>query len=264
MNQGNITFTGVNTVPDTVQGANNGLSINTATSFVVLGQNVGAPGNPALMATNREIPYAGGTVLRITNLSVGGADIQFGGIYAGRTSLQINGGNASVPSLLLNNVSATTNKLWYFEATTVGDPAGRFVLNDNTGNFFIMNRQLASISAPFHMMQKVLNTAVNLAMALVTQRSRHVITNIGAAGNIIITLPAIVATTPQWPEFTFVDIVGTTLTIQAGAGVTIQAGAVVSPAGGTITGNAFATIRLQAISATQWVAIAFTGAWVTP
>jgi len=89
MNQGNITFTGVqgNTAP-AVLGANNGVSVDSGTSFVVLGQNVGAVGDPAALLSAREIPInafairfrtnAAGQYLRIGKYSTNASFAGFG------------------------------------------------------------------------------------------------------------------------------------------------------------------------------------------
>ncbi len=261
MNQGNITYTGVQgNPPAAVLGANNGLSVDALSSFVVLGQNVGAVGNPAFMLSNREIPYTAAQLI-FTNLLAAGSDLRVGNVSAGRTTLKINGLAGGVATIWMTHSGATTYRDWQWEATTAD--TGRLVLNDNVGNFFIMNRNLASMSAPLHVYHNVLDNAINFAIALNTTRPRYVLTNRGAAGNIIITLPAV--GTLRWPEFTFTSVNGFLITIQAPAGVTIRIGAIVSAAGGTVTNTGIGdSVRLQALSLTEWQATAMVGAWVTP
>jgi len=263
---GNIVFTQVLNQPTVpIDGANNGLSYNASTDNFVLGQDVGDTGNPAFLLSSREIPYTAGTTLRLTNLLFASTNILMGGQLGGRISLGINGRAGAVPTLLLNNDTNTTYKQWFFESSPQIDAAGMLQLIDQTGLFFIMNRQLASISAPFQMYQRVLNKTVSGGLALNADRSRAVITNQGAAGNIVITLPTIVATTIQWPEYTFTDVSGLTITIAAPGGVTIRVGAVVSPAGGTVTNTAIGdSVRLQYLGNNNWQAISVVGNWVTP
>jgi hypothetical protein len=260
---GNIIFQGINNnLSFLLNGARNGLSYDVNTNYFVLGNNVGDPLNPSQLSSNREIKYSAFRL--IFQGFAANNQVYIGALDFGFQGIKITGTNALNGNLWMRNADAATYKDWRIESNTAD--TGQLMFNDSVGNFFFLNRNTSSLAAPLHCFQKVRDTAVNLVLSLTGAgivRPRHVITNRGAAGNIIITLPTVVAL-PQFPEYTFTDIVGTTITIQAPAGVTIRIGAVISPAGGTVTGAAFSTVRLQAISTTEWVAISVVGVWVTP
>jgi len=135
MKEGSVTFENGNGGGGRpIAGANNGLSIS-ATSFVVLGQDVGAAGNPAALLSNREIPYSAVQVI-FNNLATAGTDLRIGLVSAGRVGLKINGATGGVATLWITNASAGTYKDWQYEAVTSGN--GELILNDQVGNFFRM------------------------------------------------------------------------------------------------------------------------------
>ena len=253
MKQGSISFTGNNSNGGPgAAGARNGLSTNSG--FVVLGQNVGEAGNPAILTSIREIPYNTFAVIyqspTTNNIEIGNTSI-----LPVRTSILIRGNTASLPCIGLTNTNALVNPLWRFEASS----ADEFQLYDSTGLFFRMNRTLASISAPMNMWKVVQDNNANVIFTGIIPRSRTVMTNRGAGANVTFTIAGAFI----GYEYTFIVVAGFSIIIQAPGGITLRNGALVTAPGGTLTGAAVgSSIRLILISATEWVAIAVIGAWV--
>jgi hypothetical protein len=254
-------------------GARNGLSTNGG--FVVLGQNVGEAGNPAILINIREIPYPNATYLAFQNTAVANARITIG-VYPGNNStscINIEGDEPTkTPILVLNDKGATspTNGLWSLQSQN-----NSFSVNDTLGFMSQWTRsatllQLSHRLNMSHLLRgflwawrPVLDSAVNLAISITTlgQEPRTNITNRGAAAAVTFTLPASVIGI----EYSFMVVAAFNLVILAPAGVTIRIGNLVSAAGGTVTGNTIGScVRITNISATEWVALSVVGTWVTP
>jgi len=266
---GNVQFNGINgSSPAAVLGANNGLSVNGLSSFVVLGQDVGEAGDPAVLLSAREIPInafavrfrtnAAGQYLRIgqfpTNASFAGFGCESNSA-AGRAGI-----------FYINDAAAASalNPLWFMTVS-----AGEFQLNDSTGLFLRLTRlatagTFGSLSAKLHMYHPVQDFAVSTVISNTVHRPRTVMTNRGAAGVITFTLPNFNAAV-TFADYTFTIVAAFGIIIQAPGGVTIRIGAVVSPAGGTVSAAAVGdSVRLMQLNATEWQAVAMVGAWATP
>jgi hypothetical protein len=144
-------------------GADNGVSIDTGSSNVVLGQDVGDPGNPAILLSPREIPTAGNDVLMtgtgnlLLNKTVStGEKLQLvGGMkaengFSARIQLDPSpvgnidiitafgtitlNGNSAVLSILLDNIIAAINAPGHFDVTQGGVALMRVL---GTGNVMI-------------------------------------------------------------------------------------------------------------------------------
>lgn len=263
MGNGNIVFSPISNAPALVTGANNGVSLNAGN--VVLGQDVGAIGNPAFMSNNREIPYLGNRYLQFQNLSnPTDGYIRIGTPFPGRTTILVRGNNFIVPGFAVQNDAGTVHKTWLIEAATLGDPDGYLAITDQIGLIVTIKRAQTTFSSQVTAFTTVRDSAVNLAIALPADRSRIVFTNRGAAGVITFSLPAFNGVS-IWADYTFTIVAAFGIIIQAPAGVTIRIGGVVSPAGGTVSAGAVGdTVKLLQISATEWQAVSVVGAWATP
>lgn len=88
--------------------------------------------------------------------------------------------------------------------------------------------------------------------------SRTVYTNEGDADGTVFTLPTAIA----GPQYTFIVQTAQTMTITASAGDTIRIGSSVTAAAGSISSLVVGSvITLQAINATEWIAISVVGSW---
>jgi hypothetical protein len=111
-----ITFTNVGSVspaPSTLVSANNGLSISVPGN-VVLGQNVGAGGNPGQLLSNREIPFNG------FDLSLSGT---------GRLMIGTTVPDATASALQVNNGVSLFN--WFMPLTNLALTEGAGFVNGN-------------------------------------------------------------------------------------------------------------------------------------
>ena len=269
MKQGSISFAGNNSGGRPIAGANNGLTVS-ATSFVVLGQDVGAVGDPAGLLSPREIPLNARIIFFRTNSAVQNNTLNIGQFptnasFAGfGCKANTDNGKAGIFWIEEQGAASVLNPLWFLTVQN-----GELQINDSTGLFFRMTRlaiagTFASISAKMSQYYPVADFAINTVIVPTSQRPRAVITNRGAAGIITFTLPAFNAALTFF-DYTFTVVAAFAVTILAPAGVTIRIGAVVSPAGGTVTGAAVgSSVRLIQLNATEWQAVAVVGAWVTP
>jgi hypothetical protein len=225
---------------------------------IALGQDVGETGAPAALLDDREIPYGNNEII-LQGVDPAAA-IRMGAVAGGRVTLKITGANGAVATYWTTNINAVTYKDFQWEHTTANN--GSLVLNDNTGNLWILNRLASSCSAPFHTHQNITDFAASIFLGIT--RPRHVLTNRGAAGPITLTLGT--PTALQKPEFTFTQVNDFPLTIQSDGGAhPIRVGRLVSLAGtGTIRGGGIgSSIRLQwMVTAGEWQAIALVGNWV--
>jgi hypothetical protein len=245
-------------LPSTLD-AFNGLSLDLVDNKYVLGQTVGDAGNPAELQDVREIPTGNFEVVLQSPTPAGATRI--GSVAGGRTGIKITGSNGGrVATLWLTNADAATYKDFQWEHTTAN--GGMLVLNDATGNLWIINRTLVSLAAPFHTHQNVTDTPGTAFLGVT--RPRNVVTNRGAVAAAIFTVPTPSAI--QKLEYTFIQVNDFPITIQVnGAGEKIRVGAMITAAGGNITsGGIGSCIRLQwMVSAAEWNAIAIVGNWTT-
>jgi hypothetical protein len=87
-------------------------------------------------------------------------------------------------------------------------------------------------------------------------------TNTGAAGTVVLTLPAATLTNNVGPEFFFCVRAAQTLRITAGAGDVINRASAATAAGGNISSNTVRScIRLTVSAAGFWDALSETGTW---
>jgi hypothetical protein len=248
----------------------NGLSQDGSGQYV-LGQDVGAAGDPAILTSHREIflnafrlrlrTNAAGQYLNIgqypTNASFAGFGVEANSAGGKQGIFYI---NDAAPA------SAGSN-LWFM---TVAN--GEFQLNDNTGLFWRMTRtaiagSFGSISAKLHMYHPVIDSAVDIGIGPLTGiRSRCVLTNRGATAGVIFTLPAFNAAITFFDiTFAVVSPSGHAIRVQAPAGVTIRIGSILSAAGGTVTSTSNGdSVRLINLNATEWQAVAVVGSWTSP
>lgn len=237
--------------------ARNGLSIDSS-NYVVLGQLIGDPLNPAAITNDREIPIGLQKIILQHSLFPN-AQITLGNIQSGRMTVQIKGTNAKTPGLWISQEDAATYKTWIIEALT--SSGGLLSIGDSLGSLFIMNRDLSSLQSPLHIQQNVVDLTFNVAMTVSAFRSRYVITNRGATAPVTHILPL---PTKGW-EYHFLQINEFSVTIQANASGSqiIRAGTLLTGVGGAIRStHAGCSIRLQYLPAGgEWVAIAMVGAW---
>lgn len=272
MKQGSISFAGTNNGGRPIAGAQQGTSVNN-TSFVVLGQDVGAAGNPAIFSNIREIPYPNLIYLQFKNTNVPGALIQIGNVLGFPSTVGINiEGNepTKTPIIILNDKGATspTNGQWNIQSNN-----DSFIVADSLGIMTQWRRSATLLQASHrlnmsHLMRGFLwawrpvfdsNVSFGISPTVLGQEPRTTITNRGAAANVTFTLPGI--TIGQ--EWTIMVVAAFNIVIQAPAGVTLRNGALLTVAGGTLTGAAVGSvIRLVAMSATEYVAVSTIGAWI--
>jgi len=260
MMNGNIIF-GSNTpnagaVP--FAGAENGLTVAAVGGKTVLGQDLFEAGDPAQLTSDRYIPGNG--------FAIAIADLLLNNTVALReTGIQLVGFATPAPSITFTNFASIFFTQFVIEP--IEDDQGQLQISDVNGKLIAFSGRQTILNAPFSCRTPLTNSQVGFALnlALETDGSARIVTNRNAGANIIFTLPNVNLATPAiGAKFTFIDVMGVTITIDALPGVTIRVGAVVSPAGGTITSVAFGNVTLQAVSLTEWVATSFVGAWVTP
>ena len=110
-----------------IDGANNGLSPSTvAADLVVLGQDIGEAGDPAILITNREIPMAG------LFLNLFGGQLLFSDVTGfagdGSTPLQMNTGQPVLYNFVSNLPNGGSHSLNYLGSSTWNDFVAQYMI----------------------------------------------------------------------------------------------------------------------------------------
>jgi hypothetical protein len=247
-----------------VVGAVNGLSRDTL-NRAVLGQDIGAAGNPATLLSNREIPISTFFLRFLSPAALlSFVNIGLDSITGFNRGLEIKGDSASgdIPNLQISDPLGSPNQK-YFALYMTSDS---LKLDSSLGNvltiaatqftFARAMRNTGSIAGGRFVVDNTAN--FNCAGA---SDGRTVFTNRGAAG--AITASIFNATTFIGASYIFHNVTGNAFNIQAGAGNTIRNGALLKAAPGILTSNAIGdVIELTAIGANQWIAVQVIGAWI--
>lgn len=248
-----------------VVGAANGVSLNTTTKRVELGQAIAAPGNPAALLNNREIPV-GINFLRFLFSPASFSFINFGldSVFGSQLGLEVAGdsNNGDAPNFSISDpLGSPTQQQFTFrldsEVFTITSALGN-VLTIAPAQF-TMARSLKNTNTISGGRPVVDNAANFNAGGLVDGRT--VYTNRGAPGAITASIFTSVGLSAA--SYLFYNVTGNAFNIQAGAGTTIRNGALLKAAPGIITSNAIGScIELVAIGNNEWVATQVVGAWV--
>lgn len=244
-----------------VVGANNGLSLDTLNK-VVLGQNVGAVGNPGILNNDRVIPLGAFTLQILADILISsyfnfGLDTQ--GIGVNAFEIKGNSAGGDGPSLILSDpVGSPINKYFWFaidsDEFSINTDAGFVLSIDSTKIFTQKQLQVGNRLSGSRFV-------VDLAASGSTgslEDGRKVFTNRGAAGAITITIPSTIGC-----SYLFYNVTGNVLNIQAQAGTTIRNGVLLKAAPGILTNNAIGScIEIVMITNNECVVTQVIGAWV--
>lgn len=255
--------------PFELNSAQNGLSVDPATRFIVLGNDPGAFGDPGQLFSDREIQRNGwrlsfpdavfNTVFRLNGTSWEGE------AAAGCDMSVFNTTTSQVAAIFSESTNGTAGltggqgQLIWFAAS------GGCLLDPNSGagdpgaNVFLITYPEVLIQGSLRNDRSVSAQAASPVAVSAGNDKNKVFTNEGATGAVTFNLPTAVAGL----TFTFVvqDAVG--IVISAAAGDTIRIDTLVTAAGGSVTSTAIgSSVTLVAINATEWVAIAALGTWV--
>jgi hypothetical protein len=252
--------------------ADNGLSVDTVSGRIVLGNDTGQV--QAALLSNREIPTNGFNLLfssgvagsvRINPSSVivtSSNQIAFrctNGVITGDMAIDLNGlgmglfvASLSRGIFLWNNPNPLQGsvRIGIFPSNVSQDNGATCqVAGSVTGDAFVSPQAVSPVS-------------VN-----VNNDKGKVFTNEGAGAVIQFNLPTatVSAVGNAGMQVTFYVQNANGIIIKAAAGDTVRIGAVVSPAAGTVSNAVVgSSVTLQCINAAEWVAIAAIGIWVTP
>lgn len=248
-----------------VVGAANGLSVNTTTKNVVLGQDFAQVGNPAALTNNREIPL-GTNLLRLLFSPASLSFINFGldSVFNSQLGLEIKGDSSGgdIPVFMISDpVGSPVQQQFSLslssEILTLSSAVGNVLIIAPTQ--FTMSRNLKN-TGTISGGRPVSDNAINFnAGGLVD--SRTIYTNRGAPGAITANIFTSVGLNAA--SYMFYNVTGNAFNIQAGAGTTIRNGALLKAAPGILTSNAVGDcIEIVAIGSNQWVVTQVIGAWV--
>lgn len=247
-----------------VVGAANGLSLD-ALNRAVLGQNVGAVGNPAALLSDREIPLLS-FLLRLLGNAGSNAFINFGfdSVLSAQFGIEVAGDSSGgeIPHLQLSDPVGSPNNQFYAwsmdsEVLFLTSALGNIINIAPTAIF--ANRALR-VSQPISGGRFVVDNAANFN-ATGMGDSRTVYTNRGAAGAITASIFGSVGLNAA--SYLFYNVAGFAFNIQAAAGTTIRNGALLKAAPGILTSNAIGDcIEIVAIGSNQWVVTQVIGAWI--
>jgi hypothetical protein len=255
--------------PFELNSAQNGLSVDPATRFIVLGNDPGAFGDPGQLFSDREIQRNGwrlsfpdavfNTVFRLNGTSWEGEAVVGCSMSVFNTTTSQVAGIFSESSFGTAGLNSNQGQLIWFAAS------GGCVLDNNSGvgdpgaNVFLITYPEVLVQGSLRNDRSVSAQAASPVAVSANDDKNKVFTNEGATGAVIFNLPTAVAGL----TFTFVvqDAVG--IVITAAAGDTIRIDTLVTAAGGSVTSTAIgSSVTLVAINATEWVAIAALGTWV--
>lgn len=269
MSGSNIHFEGKKLIalPALINAARNGVSTETVAGvvYVVLGNAVGAVGDPGQLLSDREI------MMNAFNILLNGGPT--GSVRFNATNIVVTSGN------LINYraIYVTTGVVADFAAQEFG--ASFFVQSTQRGIHIFSNAspQVGNVrignlptafsdnnTATLQVAGTLTNdffvspqTATPYAINANNDKNK-VFTNEGAAVQIQFNLPT--AAAGRMFEFIVQDADG--IIIDAAAGDTIRIAGDVTAASGSISSTTVgSTIKLKAINATEWIATSMTGAW---
>lgn len=168
------------------------------------------------------------------------------GIYSADTgawsrTLDFNGSRDCVEGTLVMVVEGTANADNVFHLST-SDPT------------------IGTDALTFSLWGDANRTTINYTsdQTLTADQSGRTITNLGASGTVILTLPTAVAGL----QFTVIVAAAQTVVVDVGGSVKIGIDEMESTAGGNASANSpYSSVTLKALSATLWAAIARTGTW---
>lgn len=244
-----------------VIGARNGLSIESTRS--VLGQTVGAVGNPAALLSNRQIPVNPFAVI-FQDLAFAANKVRIGDNGSGTFQFKVEGNSAaaSLPVVIISDLSAGFVSEWRIYAQAGGLQIDENIAGQNYITFqpnFI--RTDVQLRCPFGIAynQTVVNNAISVTIGSGITTSGQINTNSGSAAAIILTLPVPITGS----TYKFYVSAAFNLTIQATAGVAIRnAGLLKGAPGSLVNGVVGSFITLVAMDASTWVAESQSGAWI--
>jgi hypothetical protein len=256
--------------PFELDSAQNGLSVDPITRRIVLGNDLGAPGDPAQLFTDREIQRNGRRLSFPDALFFSTFELN-GDLWSG-TGLSCSMRVGSTVTLQtteiftdggfgISGLSNSHGQLIWFAASggCVLDNTSGVGVGDPGANVFLITYPEVLIQGSLRNDRSVSAQAASPVAVSAGNDKNKVFTNEGATGAVTFNLPTAVAGL----TFTFVvqDAVG--IVISAAAGDTIRIDTLVTAAGGSVTSTAIgSSVTLVAINATEWVAIAALGTWV--
>lgn len=259
--------------------AANGLSVDPVTGQIVLGQDVGAAGDPAILTSVREIPFSGqGIILSDTpsliNTLFFPGFIQINtatsGVILDQDSLQIARTSPGSPAIiLLNDTFAQviqgmdSTGIYTMVSNLVGqfgqyNPAtGNWQVGNNPGNPGAFNGAQLEVVGDLTYDLSVNTAAGNPAIDDVNDRGRLFINTAGAR----------TCTLPDAPQVGFHCMfcvrTATNLVVQAGAADHINIANIAGVVGGNATSNAVGSfLHLVYVGGNEWTAASSLGAWV--
>lgn len=260
--------------PFDLDSAENGLSVDTVTRRIILGQPFGAAGNPAALIMDTEVPLAGRR-LNFFDTAAGSAFEFFGSFLSGTfnggggySAVDAGGENIGIATGVgVSQLSTHTATMQFYlgggttfhQNTGIGDPGANNLLFDfsNVG-IGVMGVARLNVDGAITGDYWVEPPTANPQPVNAAQNKDFVFTNEGAGAQQF-DLPAAVAGL----RFTFYNQDPGNTVVMAGAGDTLRIGALVTAAGGTVTSTAVGdSVTFQAINSTEWVAVAVVGTWV--
>jgi hypothetical protein len=245
--------------------AENGLSVDSVSGKIVLGNDSGDPLQPALLSSDREIPMgARALYLRST---IDNAEFAFNGNQA-----SLIGDTFSFFGV--NNRASFQQSTLFSFPTMSGVQIGTFYLYRYASSAVVLSENIAADDLGLGNMLVEYNVLVRGSLQrlrAVDARSAgpvavatnfdtdKVFTNEGATGPVTFVLP----TANVGATFTFYVQDANGVVIQAPPSQTVRVGTLVTAPGGSVSSvTVGSSVTLVVINTSEWVAIAFVGTWI--